>query len=223
MIRLKKHGLPKVLEQNATEWTRLLLERLAAGTATESDQSKYRHVEVKQKLVEETSGKCAYCESKLRHVAYGDIEHISPKSTRPEKSFAWDNLTLACDVCNTNKKTIDDLIDPYSTEPSDHIRFVGSMALPVPGSDLGLRSVMTLELNRLELLERRSERLSGLNKLLHLMVNISDAGTRLVLRNDLERNEIANSKEYAAMAREYISQELKRISFTTQNMTEASR
>ena len=77
--------------------------------------------------------------------------------------FEWSNLTLACDICNTNKGTHfgnhEDLVDPYAGEPSVHLIFLGAMVLAKPGSGPGLATESTLQLNRLELLERRRDRL----------------------------------------------------------------
>ena len=58
---------------------------------------------LKAYLLQETHEKCAYCESKITHVDYGDIEHIVPKSVRPDLAVDLGNLTVACGVCNTNK------------------------------------------------------------------------------------------------------------------------
>src|ERR1700722_9410453 len=104
MIKINKLPAPAILVEKSTEWTNALLEKISKGEKpTDAESNRYRHAKIKQALLDETHGKCAYCESKLRHIAYGDIEHVVPKSVRPELSFDWQNLTLACDVCNTNK------------------------------------------------------------------------------------------------------------------------
>src|SRR4051794_19317694 len=104
MIKLKKGKQPQVLADNAADWTKIVVDKLVAGVKpTKTEKGRYNHPEVKTALVAETQGKCAYCESKIRHVSYGDIEHVVPKSDDPNKWFDWLNLTLACDVCNTNK------------------------------------------------------------------------------------------------------------------------
>lgn len=43
---------------------------------------------------------CPYCE----HNEAGDIEHISPKSFFPNKTFKWKNYLFACKQCNTGYK-----------------------------------------------------------------------------------------------------------------------
>jgi len=216
VIRLTKGAIPAILHTNFAAWTQTLRDRMAAGQPpTETEKTRYRHTDIKDALIQETFGKCAYCESKIRHVTYGDVEHIVPKSILLEKTFEWTNLTLACDVCNTNKGAHfgnhEDLIDPYVVEPSVHLDFPGAMVLPRPGSVAGFATEATIKLNRLELLERRAERLSSLSRQLHLLVVVQDANTRAVLRRDLEANETTPEKEYAAMARAYLTEQLRRL------------
>ena len=216
MIRLNKSAKPDILVKNAVAWTKVLTEHQSAGTSpTDTERSRYRHPEIKTALLAETVEKCAYCESKLRHITYGDVEHIIPKSTDVTKTFEWENLTLACDVCNTNKGTHfgnhEDLVDPYATDPDDHFNFAGANILSKPGSGPGLATESTLKLNRLELIERRSERLRFLNRQLHLLVEVTDPNKRAVIRRDLETHEVSGDKEFAGMARAYIREELRRI------------
>jgi uncharacterized protein (TIGR02646 family) len=153
MIRVKRVAEPKVLKQNATHWSNALSNALHALAALHtmpqaptgqvkqakkkiaSIQKKYRHQEVKDTLVEMFHGKCAYCESSITVITYGQIEHFYPKSAYPDKTFAWDNLLLSCDKCNNthHKGThfpLDSagqplLIDPtdVGTDPFMHLRF----------------------------------------------------------------------------------------------------
>jgi hypothetical protein len=216
VIQLTKSATPQVLERNAAAWTKALRDHEIAGTEpTETEKTRYRHPDIKTALIAETSGKCAYCESKLRHITYGDVEHIVPKSVERDKTFDWSNLTLACDVCNTNKGkhfgNHEDLVDPYVGEPGVHLNFVGSTVLPRPGSGPGLATESTLLLNRLDLLERRTERLTALNRQLYLLAEVTDESKRAVIRRDLEVHELSGDKEYAAMARAFVAEQLRRL------------
>ncbi|MEM7233576.1 MAG: hypothetical protein AAF517_15480 [Planctomycetota bacterium] len=68
---------------------------------------------VKHSLLAMFHGKCAYCESKIEVVTWGDIEHYRPKgeivlndgtSIKPGYWWLasdWDNLLLACNRCNS--------------------------------------------------------------------------------------------------------------------------
>src|SRR5947209_8328121 len=127
MIRLNKGPKPQILTENEAAWTATV----ANGEATPAEKARYRHPEIKEALVSETHGKCAYCESKLQHIHHGDIEHIYPKSLALEKTFEWENLTLACEICNQNKSNkdpfLEQILDPYSVEPSEHLFFAGPL------------------------------------------------------------------------------------------------
>ena len=65
----------------------------------------YRHADVKASILNETAEKCAYCESKVTHVYWGDVEHIKPKDLFPWHRLDYDNLTLSCAICNNNKNS----------------------------------------------------------------------------------------------------------------------
>ncbi len=217
MIQLSKDIAPAVLQQNFVAWTKVLRDRKAAGEQpTDTEKTRYRHADIKAALVTETAGKCAYCESKLRHVTYGDVEHIVPKITDFERTFDWSNLTLACDVCNTNKGihfgNHQDLVDPYAGEPALHLNFVGAAVFGKPGSHPGMATESTLKLNRIDLVERRMDRLSSLVRQLYLIVEIDNENTKAILRRDLVVNELTAEKEYAAMSRAFVSEELRKRS-----------
>lgn len=81
------------------------------------DSKVYGHTEVKQYLLAMQHGKCAFCESKIDHISYGDVEHFRPKAavkqepggslTRPGYywlAYEWSNLLLSCQLCNQRHK-----------------------------------------------------------------------------------------------------------------------
>jgi hypothetical protein len=210
MIKLSKGCAPEILTRLAATWTQALLERLGRGeTPTDTEKGRYRHPEVKAALIEETHGKCAYCESKLRHITHGDIDHIVPKSVAHEKTFEWENLTLACDVCNENKSSHfghhEDLVDPYTVDPNDHFLFVGPVVLPVPGSDPGLLTERILKLNRAELIERRQEKIMNLVTQVSVLARINDPNVRSVVRQSVLETKVDDTQEFAALTRYCIS------------------
>lgn len=70
---------------------------------------------LKPALLAHFSNKCAYCESRFDHVAFGDVEHYRPKKRVDEDDAAghpgyfWlaynpSNLLPACQICNTREK-----------------------------------------------------------------------------------------------------------------------
>jgi HNH endonuclease len=204
MIKITKLEIPEVLLDHAAEWTKVLLDKIASGVKpSDSEKSKYRHPEIKKVLINETRGKCAYCESKLLHVAYGDIEHIIPKSTKVEVSFEWANLTLACDICNTNKRDLFSngvgFIDPYVNDPAGHFNFIGPLIFAKTGDFNARLTEETLKLNRVELIERRTERIRYLRNQAEVIKSAPDE-LKLVLMEILNE-EIQADKEYSAISR----------------------
>ena len=205
MIKLTKGDEPPILTENSAAWTATVVNKIYNGEEpTKAEKGRYNNPTIKAALISETHGKCAYCESKLRHVAFGDIEHVVPKSSDPTMWFNWANLTLACDVCNTKKSDapIDDetFIDPYAVDPEEHFWVAGAMIYPRPGCDAAALTERLLELNRAELLERRTERMKALMKMLDVVERCANADLKDILWEDFCR-ETEATKEYAALSR----------------------
>lgn len=211
MIKLHKGDKPQILLNNGEAWTNILLSKKADGKIpTDTEKTRYRHAQIKDALVSETSGKCAYCESKLLHIHHGDVEHIMPKSLDLSKILEWENLTLACEMCNQNKSNLDPnaahIIDPYADEPETHLAFTGSLVLS-KGTEKGTCSRTILDLNRGELTERRKDKLDGL---ISIMETIFRDDLPLPARRAMFENLVANdasvSAPYTAMAKAFIEQ-----------------
>ncbi len=96
------------------------------GTAIFSfDSALYGHPSIKESLIAAQHGKCAFCESKVRHISYGDVEHFRPKAGFRQRdddplgrpgyywlAYDWGNLYLGCQLCNQRyKKNLFPLID----------------------------------------------------------------------------------------------------------------
>jgi len=171
MIKLEKLPEPHVLHENKSKWT----EEYKAAKATnapdlEQLKVRYRHPEIKQQVLQETHEKCAYCESKIRHTYPGDIEHIKPKSKHEDDIFEWENLTLSCGECNRRKNDLYDeeigIINPYDTDPSEHLYAAGALIFPKPGSSVGKLAYELFELDRAGLVERRTDQLTKVRLML---------------------------------------------------------
>jgi uncharacterized protein (TIGR02646 family) len=79
-------------------------------------------------------GKCCFCEAKILHVSYGDIEHYRPKAGYQQGSseslqkpgyywlaYAWDNLLLSCTLCNQQyKRNLFPLLHPDKRALNHH-------------------------------------------------------------------------------------------------------
>jgi uncharacterized protein (TIGR02646 family) len=94
----------------------------------------YGHETVKAALIRAQHGKCAFCESKVTHIAYGDVEHYRPKKGYRQQpgdplgrpgyywlAYEWSNLLFACQLCNQrHKRNLFPLSDPTQRARSHH-------------------------------------------------------------------------------------------------------
>ena len=155
----------------------------------------------KEALRKSTFGKCMYCEAKIEHIGFAHIEHIKPKKKFPELEFVWDNLGFCCQRCNTNKgqkydETIP-LINPYSENPENHIAFLGFFAFPKKGSERGEYTIRKIELNRKDLIDRRKERIEGIDRMIKATFRTSNESLKNQAITELKK-EAENDKEYSA-------------------------
>ena len=81
------------------------------------DHSIYGHKTVKNALKKAQHSKMRFCESKVSHIAHGDVEHFRPKAgyrRRPNGrlirpgyywlAYEWSNLLFCCQICNQRFK-----------------------------------------------------------------------------------------------------------------------
>jgi len=185
MISLTKSEKPPVLVEKAQEWTRDILEKIAGGMKVgDAVGARYNHPDIKKRLLEETFDKCAYCESKITHIAYGDIEHITAKKVDPSLAVDWDNLTIACDKCNQKKSDNDGVIDPYSDDPGEHLLFLGPILRARPTSGIGQLTERLLDLNRVPLVERRLDKIDYALSFLRHAASVKDERLKSLIEQD---------------------------------------
>jgi uncharacterized protein (TIGR02646 family) len=206
MRALQRTDSPEILQRKAAEWTKNLL---SADTKEQhrKAEAQYRHKKIKEALCVMFHGKCAYCESNIRHVDYGDIEHYRPKSKFPALTFEWSNLLLACGVCNGKEYKGDrfpeedqngPLVNPCEEDPEQHFYFHYEPACRIASvygtSPRGKTTEEILGLNRNELLTYRSRQMTKLYVIARLAA--SDPEAESLLKEAME-----DSAEYAAFAR----------------------
>ena len=139
---------------------------------------------LKQHLFDLSGGRCAYCEAKVQHVDYGDVEHYRPKSAVKEDpthpGYYWlayetTNLLPSCGLCNKAPGKLDQfpvqgtrviaphlplqnerplLFNPYQEDPRAHLRFLANGDV-VKRSEQGERMIAICRLRRLR--EERRE------------------------------------------------------------------
>lgn len=201
MIKLTKGPKPEVLERNRENWTRELLAAIQARDIEETRRltKRYNNPAIKHALKAETFDKCAYCEAKVTDVAHGDIEHVTPKSLSPERTYEWENLTFACEICNQNKSNKEGIIDPYADEPDNHLFFAGAF---VKGrSEEGALSVLELKLNRMALIESRNREIQRYADLLEKIFLSRDARLKELILDSIEDELESRRPEFIAACR----------------------
>ena len=124
MIQIRKPVAPKKLTRDGKRATDALKSAFNtdpasydSGALTFSIAGLYNHSSVKLALLKAQHDKCCFCESKVSHVAYGDVEHFRPKKgwkqshkdslNRPGYywlAYDWDNLFFSCQLCNQRGK-----------------------------------------------------------------------------------------------------------------------
>lgn len=119
MIRIKKPSeAPAILTGKGEEQRQAMCDDYENGVREfKFDKKIYGHKTVKDALILAQHDKCFLCESKITHIDYGDVEHFRPKKaycqskndglTRPGYfwlAYNWDNLFLACTLCNRRHK-----------------------------------------------------------------------------------------------------------------------
>ena len=168
-------------------------------------KTNYKHPENKEALQNASHGKCMYCESQVAHIYYGDVEHIRPKSIDmfPELQFEWSNLGYCCARCNGAKSNkfedLCPLIDPYSEDPNVHLLAFGPVVRHKAGSERGALTIITVDLNRPELIEKRGIRIKELQSSIDACYRTASVAVREVLLNALAQESDA-SKEFSMFA-----------------------
>jgi uncharacterized protein (TIGR02646 family) len=160
----------------------------------------YKYPENKMALKDSSYGKCMYCESVISHVDYGDVEHIKPKSKFPEETYNWDNLGYACTKCNREFKKDQydsNLINPYVDDPKDYLIAIGGIMHAINGNDRGRITILVIQLNRPEILQKRMSSLIAFQDMI-LRFNTATNPTEKEALKILIEHETKDDKEYSA-------------------------
>jgi uncharacterized protein (TIGR02646 family) len=128
MIRVvKPEQAPRILRERGRLTTEANQQAFEDGQREfDFDSTLYGAKSVKDALIKAQHDKCAFCESKVRHVSHGDVEHYRPKGGVRQASndpleqpgyfwlaYAWENLFFACQLCNQSfKKNLFPLAEP---------------------------------------------------------------------------------------------------------------
>lgn len=196
----------------------------------------YGHDTVKEALKLAQHGKCAFCESPITHVQYGDVEHFRPKKgflrggrlVRPGYywlAYDWDNLLLACQICNQrHKRNAFPLlrgsrrarshlgsiagekpvfIDPAHEDPMNDIGFREHVPCARNRSVRGRRTIRGLGLARRDLMEVRERHLQIIRSLRDL-VRVCGPSPERDRAEALLRRATRDDAPFAAMVRAFL-------------------
>lgn len=169
----------------------------------------YKNKENKEALKQSSFGKCMYCESKISHIDYGDVEHIKPKKNYPNLKFTWNNLGISCTKCNREYKhdKYDEstpYIDPFSENPSEHLRVFGSFLFSEKGSERGEMTIKDIGLNRVGLLEKRTAKINTIDKTIKACYRTASEDLRKSALDSL-KVEADDDKEYALTVKTFLN------------------
>lgn len=183
MIQVPRGPQPRSLREHADTWTAEYRAAIIALNAAPQDitlkkakeraEAQYRQPDVQDALKTMFKDKCAFCERKRD---YPHIEHFWPKATYPTRCFEWENLLLACEVCNGKtykgaKFPLDVdgrplFVNPCADDPLEHLEFVlepdtnaplGFIARLKEKTEKGRITIKDIGLNRINLLKERSQ------------------------------------------------------------------
>jgi uncharacterized protein (TIGR02646 family) len=194
------------LEKNADIWKQRLLSATTEASR-KKHKKKYAHPKVRVALETMCNGKCAYCESKIKHVSTPQIEHYRPSSKWLDKTFEWENLLLACGECNGSQYKGDKfpeaneggpIVNPCEEDPDAHLSFIydpiAKIATVVGKTRRGEITKEALGLNRHELRKHRSLAVRRLASIAHLAATDDEAH---ILLEEAKQSHA----EYSAFAR----------------------
>jgi hypothetical protein len=210
------------------------------------DAKIYAHKTVKEALIKAQHDKCFLCESKITHISHGDVEHFRPKAAYRQSAgdelhrpgyywlaYEWNNLFLACQICNqvfkknlfplsnpsaratSHKKKIGGekplFINPSEDDPKKFISFRCEVPFPLNNHPKAKATIEGLGLKRPQLNERRLERYQKLKLLYQIAYKLPPIEESSEAK-ELINEAVQDTAEYANMARAAIKAEFKLIS-----------
>ncbi len=208
MIRLASNPTPAATHRLARLETQRAAHEAVGTPLPKRIAGGYRHRDVKGSLRAETHEKCAYCESRFNAVYFGDVEHIIPVDAHEHLRFNYHNLTIACAICNNNKRHYYNpaapVFSPYDARVDTDIVAVGALMWHRNGSADGRRTIELLKLNRAELLEKREEKLKRVSDIADRYIAEPPGAIRDSYFDQVVKEAEADS-EYARTVRDFLA------------------
>lgn len=163
MHKVERNKPPEGLEEKSIEFNKELNKETNITKVWEQFTGTKLKKQTLNQLKEMFKGCCAYCEGEYDDTSYGEIEHFKPKSSYPELMFEYNNMNLACRICNTNKKEKfdDKLINPTVENPEEHLRYQTYLLKPL--DERGKLTIDTFDINNKERLNKRQKIYDNIN------------------------------------------------------------
>ncbi len=173
MIEVPKGPIPSILQRKAYIWKTEYCTAIKKWKKGEGEKPRpnYNKPEIKTALKRDFHNKCAYCESKISHQQFGDVEHFKPKEKFCNLTYEWDNLLLSCQICNNTKRDKfplkNKIINPVKENPEPFFSFenIGSLVKIKPNNKRAANSIEIMNLNRDDLSGFRKEHLQSMEVL----------------------------------------------------------
>lgn len=204
MIALEKSGPPAWIQQNGVEKTR---EYMAAPKGKKP--TPWGYSAVVDALRSECRSKCMYCESKMTHCSYSEVEHIRPKSKFEQSVLEWTNLGLSCARCNRSKSDYwpdnPDLrvLNPYEDPIDDHLEFRGPLVVSRLDSKRGENTIRKLKFDeRDDLVIAKMRRIQELHRILLIWRNEPDPELKTLYAEDVDSH-LSVDQEFCGTLRAY--------------------
>ena len=104
-------------------------------------------------LYERYRGICAYlCIRIPRGTGARSVDHLLPKSKRPDRAYEWDNYRLASALMNARKHDFEDVLDPFEIPDGWFVLELSFLqVMPSPSLDPATRAKVQATIDRLGL------------------------------------------------------------------------
>ena len=115
---------------------------------------------------------------------------------------------MACEQCNrSGKRTYYDpqlpLINPYTDDPEEHFNDLGPLVMPQPTDTRAYVTEKILKLNRTSLVEKRTERIMSIERLLRSWAQEENITIKKVIEQELH-DEYDERKEFSSTVKAYL-------------------
>jgi hypothetical protein len=97
------------------------------------------------------------------------------------------------------------MLHPYKDEPDEHLSAAGPFLFAINGSSKGKATILTIKLNRADLMEKRTEKLNSINSLIEQWASETDADKKAILQRQLDE-ETKPEMEFSFVVRNYVKQ-----------------